>query len=1073
MVVFILPKMKDSELSTPDRAGVWKADNKTKFESVAKSLDYQAPGENKKINSVPDMWALPMTLDIPLLNNVHPLRKQAIAQWQGMLAAIALAKVRNFPLKADFLDLSKVDRSDIFAKSLWQLLPDKTLSLQDLGEDKHPWQDIYVWKWNDKPVGMTSPSTIVVPSAEGVWDGLPWWNAEYKRLEFPQPYLSEDEKPLLREWLGLLQQEIVKYNPNREILENRSTLLNAFRSGLIGSTDRTDILELESPQYFGVPLNRGIYNGLNYPIKPKTIRGGESPLRVFGTKPNPKQLLLIDANLPEIWGQSPQNIAVHGDRTMATLDVAALRAGKIPNWDDIAWVEPQDIFLNELYFIGFEKAIPGGYVPKGNQPLVYNNSRITPLFPVNSILLEYFSAEDLYERMRFNQVDNSNTVRVTLNLPLAGMSGRPIEHQIVKEYTLDEKNIIDSIPVLDVWPHFNVAEWHEYYAFYYDGSRNNTSFQVSFNEARDPYIFEDKGKYQITRLHSFPTHINCLRNNQGIGLILLPTPPETKLDETGEWLVGVDFGTSFTNIYVNRYGKIEPLPLTNLHLKVTQADEERRTPVLFEYFIPEQFLPLDKPLPIASVLTLRGKQRNENLRPIYDGRIYIPDRVNFQPQSRWMETDIKWKNIDVNRVFLHHLATIVGALAAKDGVKKVKWSISYPSAFSRTDLRKYSKNWKDLTEELNKQTPIQHICPDQSDDEFFRTESLAIAQYFADREGANLVRAACVDLGGGTSDISIWQENNLLHQCSVQVAGRHLFSQIVEVRPELIVKWFRQDPAEWADLEDDKFKAKIDVLLRHESENWLKNDRHTVEEEKDFQGLVRLITLGTAGLYYYIGIILSALKEEDKYTEDEIPDVFIGGNGARLLHWITTGGKFDRNAEANELFKRMLARPSMLKEVDGDTRISTKPKDEAACGLVVGKTKLKGLGRKDKDPLIAGENCTLNGSNISARDRLPVDEGDITDFSIPHLDLLKQFVEDFNHAIYDLDIEEIEPMESYKRNSGFDEKYEERLWSQTTKELRRVLLTVKGHSDNIRVEPPFILGLKALLRVLANEWAGK
>jgi hypothetical protein len=49
----------------------------------------------------------------------------------------------------------------------------------------------------------------------------------------------------------------------------------------------------------------------------------------------------------------------------------------------------------------------------------------------------------------------------------------------------------------------------------------------------------------------------------------------------------------------------------------------------------------------------------------------------------------------------------------------------------------------------------------------------------------------------------------------------------------------------------------------------------------------------------------------------------------------------------------------------------------------------------------------------------------------------------------------------------------DKLWRDTNRELTNVLLKIKGKSENIRVEPPFILGLKALLRVLGKEWAEK
>jgi len=35
------------------------------------------------------------------------------------------------------------------------------------------------------------------------------------------------------------------------------------------------------------------------------------------------------------------------------------------------------------------------------------------------------------------------------------------------------------------------------------------------------------------------------------------------------------------------------------------------------------------------------------------------------------------------------------------------------------------------------------------------------------------------------------------------------------------------------------------------------------------------------------------------------------------------------------------------------------------------------------------------------------------------------------------------------------------------------LITIEGKVENIREEAPFIIGLKALLKVLGKEWAGK
>jgi hypothetical protein len=515
---------------------------------------------------------------------------------------------------------------------------------------------------------------------------------------------------------------------------------------------------------------------------------------------------------------------------------------------------------------------------------------------------------------------------------------------------------------------------------------------------------------------------------------------------------------------------VRPLVLKSLHLKVTDSVEIDREIAMGEYFIREDFLPKDKPLPIATILTTRNGRNIEDKKAIYDGRIYVPDINNFDPSKAYIESDLKWKDVNLTKLFLSNLCLLISALAAKEGVKKIKWSVSYPSAFSKKDIKKYAKNWEEVIEQLPNSTGMSHECPTQDE---FKTESLAMAQYFADKEDCNLVRSSCIDLGGGSADVSIWEDNKLLHQCSFQLAGKDLFSQFVEMKPDLIPRLFGINSKDWSNIPADKFKTNVDVLLRNKGKNWLEKKRQNFEEDKDFQGLIRLMAIGTCGLYYYVGTILKALKAEGKYTESKTTSVYMGGNGSQLLHWLDTRGEFNRSSEMNDLYNRMLAVGSELEEVSQPTQLSQKPKDEAACGLVLSDTKLNGLDRKTKDPLIVGENCLLNGRELLATDRLEVDDEDEIKLLIPKLDRLTHFIDTFNLSIKDLDMEEIKPLDTYKKSTGLDPKYQKELMDKTETELKSMLLKLQGKSEDIRFDPPFILALKALLRVLAKEWAGK
>ncbi|HLO85397.1 MAG TPA: hypothetical protein VK203_10350 [Nostocaceae cyanobacterium] len=1073
---FFLPKLKaDSEIRSIDEVGEWQAQKNKAFQDVASSLDYSTPRDVSSVSSVPTMWARPLSMEMALHNSKYPIRDQMIVQWRGMLAAIALAEVRGFPLKAQLLELGSLKHEE-FARSLLELLPSDRNTLYTL-PNKHPWEDTYIFLWAGKPVGMTSPSTIVCPSEQGQWTGLPWW--ENGKWKSPISEINDLEKSLLWRWLENLRRELANYNGRRDAVNMIGGLIDDFRTDL--NADTTPALSLsDDPQFFGIPLNRGVINALNKPIKapekPSNVQLIPSPSK--GILPD---LLIIDYEIANAWNELPQHIWIHGGKTLASLKVEDLRTRKII-WDKVRWIESKDLFLPEFYFINREEALPGAYLPKTTAPLNFEGELITPLVPLNPILLEYLTPEDIIKRVQIQPFNGSEgtQVRIIVDLPLTGLNNGepPANYRISKEYLLKESNAIAEVPVLEVWPHFRTEGWKSYYAFYYDGEYDEETFQVHFPEAKQSHPFKDgRGSYQMVALEQFPSFISCqTKDRKLLGLILLQTPEENR--STSSWTIGVDFGTSFTNVYVNRTGTAEPLKLENLHLKITDFDREVRLPLLFEYFIPENFIPVDKPLPLSSVLTIRGNTQTseDKWQSIFDGRIYIPDNTRFKPQEDWIKTNLKWeepKNLRYNQLFLEHLALHISAIAAKNRVKEIQWSLSYPSAFSRSDRNRYTKTWEDITKALTTKTGIKHNSPQVSNLDYFRSESLAVAQYFADQEEHDLVYTTCIDVGGGTSDISIWEENILVHQCSVLLAGRDLFSQFLEMNPKFMETRFKISPNELRGLKGTVFNPKLDVWLRLNSENWLNSQRAYVADQADFQGLIQLTAIGIAGLYYYVGILLKVLHTEGKYKLDQITPVYLGGNGGRFLHWLAEGGRFDQHSEINELLSRMLSKGAGFEDTEVTTRLSQNLKDEVACGLVLNQTRLQGLKKNAKEILIAGECCEINGRAVSWDSRLELldHEDKIEEYTISQLEIIPKFLYDFHMALRELSIEGVKPLEGYTRNP--DPESNKKLWGDTKRELSKILLEIKGKSDDIRQEPPYILALKALLRVLGKEWASK
>ena len=86
----------------------------------------------------------------------------------------------------------------------------------------------------------------------------------------------------------------------------------------------------------------------------------------------------------------------------------------------------------------------------------------------------------------------------------------------------------------------------------------------------------------------------------------------------------------------------------------------------------------------------------------------------------------------------------------------IQWSYSYPEAFKPSKLRNYKKLFK---RSLNKAVnPLEKI--NENIEPTFRSESLSSALYFS-QHVPFMSTVITIDIGGYTSDISIFQDQKL------------------------------------------------------------------------------------------------------------------------------------------------------------------------------------------------------------------------------------------------------------------------------------------------------------------------
>lgn len=797
-----------------------------------------------------------------------------------------------------------------------------------------------------------------------------------------------------------------------------------------------------------------------------------------------KPLLIIAPDIASEWNRQAAEVQVYANTTLADVTTEeALNEYRL-RWVNVACATPSDIFLPELTFVVCStNVISGGLNPESTQAMMFADEPITPLIPFHSLLLKYFTAEELNKRIHYRPLPSDRSsehpqIEVTIELPLAGKnsSQRPQPCLLTRVYPLLQKNALDIIPVLELWPYFQADDWKTYYGFFFDSGAGKLTFQVKFHEEVEKEHFKDNqgGHYSITRMDKCPSCIECTNANGNlIGLVLLSPPP--RISPRHRWKVGIEFNAQTTNAQTEHSGRVDPVYIQNdeLLLHIVDSPLDTRFTTLYSYFLPECFLPTEKPLPHRSLLTTLGSSLKViGDRAIIDGRIYNPSAMENELDAGWLVNGVDWSNFPATRLFLKNLILLISASALKQGANSLKWMISYPSNFSRNQRRLCAKTWHDLTEEMAELTGIEHQCPSTPNSTQFVPTALAMGRYFYHHERRSLDYAVCIYMQEDVTEIGVWQRDHLIHHCSINFAGKHLLADFLALNRGFVSRYFSRDLNEWAGLQGKSFYKKLNTLLRWENEEWLRQKLPILADTEEVRALMCLMLLGFSGLYYYIGLILKTLGANGLLQQSQTPPVYIGGSHAYLLDWLTPIGKFSEAADTNELLSCVLAQAAGLVTAEERTHLSQQPKDEIAIGLVSGGRQLSGMNPKEPVLLVPGEAFEIN-QMAYAWDYSVVPDERVTQFEISTTDKLSNFLYAFYQAAEQLRMENAKEPTGYTHSENI--KDNRALWIGL-QPLIMQLIAESGFVVDVRKmrsHPPFILTLKALLIYTSQQWIKK
>jgi hypothetical protein len=1113
----LLPKLEDNPRLSFPQAGVWDDRNLPALDDLSSSLKVDRSDIEFAINAIPDVWARPLLFEMALNDEKHLLHKCVLGEWRGLLAMLALRELRGLNITAKPVTISAFNESrQGFESVLAKLVPANVLTPDTT------WNNLYVIMFGDQPIGLTSPTTLVCTAADcyNRIHGVSWFDGRY--IQDPISELNDLEKRELGGWLVKLNGELAE-QPDIHKLENLIRLINEFVEDLVGRDFRSKKLDFKESTA-SLDMTAGLFRLFNHPIEGK-IPADHSHVRLVPSRgKNPTvTLLMVDPNLADYWVMPKQDINIIGAITLASFPFSGLgpakrgrEFGRIKLLENTEWCSPAYFFTDKMFVIAQADALPGADTAiKGFHNMRFQDNAVTPILPINPDILNYLNRGDLSQRI--NMENTADGFKVKIRLPLSGNGDTPRDFEIGREYRNDGDVIqLDNLPLLEIWPNFETPTWRAYYVYYDTVGRQNTVYakpaittkafkSESFKNSRSEL------EREISCTDSFPEGFSCevkLGNNvYSAGMILLKQP-ETPPAATESWKVGIDFGTSGTNVFAGSEG-VEPAQVVFKErlMQVTAPGAARAN--LYNYFIQD-----DSERSTAFLSIYHDFQTQPDaqkfLEPILQGHIFfLSKRIeDFKAKNPGMVVDLKWGSSVERlraRAFLEQLCLQASAEAVLNGAKDISWRFSFPTAFSVRDKQDFLGIWNTICANCNAKTGLasSETLPHNM------SESVAAAHFFAnsDEIKAKLGRGAvCVDIGGGTSDISIWQGSDirLRWQTSVLYAGRDIFLELIRRKPDILDRFGIGGP-ETEYLKTIKeaqkaFYAQTDAIINKKGADMLKQ-LPVMGAEPEVREFVNLMTLGLAGLFHYIGLLLRDLNQMNQY-QLRMPNVFVGGNGSQMFNWVA-GGNYNSESPVNNLFKTILTLATEFKSTEKfEIQLSPRPKAEVAYGLV--KSDLIPMNYKDNletQGVIAGEDFST-GDEVAINDDLTqvaaASENEpkqtktkgrkpksatakntasqytwntilTTDMILsgihvsPKLLQLKTFLDRFNQNAEKAGVAVVK----------YDDQYLLDITDDLNQKLSQWVSKSREKEESVMIEPLFIKGLKTFVEMKADEWAKK
>ena len=385
---------------------------------------------------------------------------------------------------------------------------------------------------------------------------------------------------------------------------------------------------------------------------------------------------------------------------------------------------------------------------------------------------------------------------------------------------------------------------------------------------------------------------------------------------------------------------------------------------------------------------------------------------------------------------------------------------SFPTAFSRREEQGFRLHWKSVTESASELTGVKFVLNREVD----TREAIAATRFFASPDASERPMdvtggAVTIDIGGGTSDIAVWRELELMAHSSVLMAGRDILQAPLRRNPKVlneIESNLRLDTLQGQN--DGAFLAQLDAMIARHGPALIRA-LQVKSARPQVRDLLLILEAGLCGIVFYAGLVVARLKEEGKFTPGRRISIFAGGNGSKIFQWCACGD-FSEDSEVHmQAASALRAAAELGDETWVEITLSSKPKAEVAFGLVAESVRLD-VGPNSKVEM-AGESFTSRGESrkwSDSPDPEAIQDRKLrVDRSLP---VFRKFLKSIGRKIDDRMAEEL--------GGQVDSRFV-KMADEIEAAVRKDRMAKP--EDLVRHEPVFIIALKRYLEAEINAWA--